>query len=137
MMMSAVLQHRIPDQAVVDALLGFLHLPHLFLEGGHPHQPAQGRYHAQQSVQAHHLRHLGLDKDNGLLRVNAGRQPVQGHFVDVGLNVGHVRRVFNGGQGVDVNDAVDAAVVLLQVHPVFQRPQVIAQVQPPGGAHPG
>ena len=30
------LQHRIANQAVVDALLGFVHLADLLLEGGHP-----------------------------------------------------------------------------------------------------
>ena len=131
------LQHRVAHQAVVDAFLGFLQLPHLFLESRHPQQPAQRRYHTEQGMQTHHLRHVGLDKEDGLLRVNAGGQPVQRHFVDVGSDFRHLPRVLNGGQGVDVDDAVDATVILLQIDPVFQGTQVVAQVQPPGGAHPG
>ena len=131
------LQHRIAHQPVVDAFLGFLQLPHLFLESRHPQQPAQRRYHTEQGMQAHHFRHMGLDKEDGLRRVNAGGQPVQGHFMDVGADFGHLARIFNSGQGVDVDDAVDAAVILLQVDPVFQSAQVVAQMQPPGGAHPG
>ena len=88
-------------------------------------------------MQGHHFGHVGLNEDDALFRVDAGSQPVQGHFQDIRLNLGHVPRVFNGGQGVDVNNAVDAAVVLLEFDPVFQGAQIVAQVKLSRGPHTG
>ena len=131
------LQHRVAHQAVIDRLLGLVHLPHLFLKGGHAHQPAQGRDHAEEGVQGHDLGDVGLDEDEAPFRIDAGGQPVEDHVVYVRPDDLGVAAGLHGGQGMHVHGAIDAVIVLLQVHPVLQGAHVIAQVQQPGGPHPG
>ena len=127
-------QHGVAHQTVAHRLLRLLHLPHLVLEGGHPHEPTEWGHHAQEGVQYHHLRYVGLDEDDALLRIDACGQPVEHHLMDVGpdLLCGlalHVR------EGVDVHGGVDAVVLPLEGDPVLQGAQVVADVQPPGWAH--
>ena len=46
---------------------------------------------------------------------------------------GEGRRVLGDGDGVQIDHAVDAVVLILQRHPVAQRPQVVADVDVPCG----
>ena len=62
------------------------------------------------------------------------RQPVQRHLVGV---LAQVLGGFHGGQGVQIHDAVDAVVFILQRDIILDRAQVIAQVLAPGGAGAG
>jgi hypothetical protein len=102
-----------------------------FLEGGQVGQLAQGGHHRQDGVQLGHLGHVRLDEDDALFRADAGGQPVQGHLVGI---FAQVVGVFNSGQRVQIHDAVDTVVLILQGDVILDRPQVIAQVLPPGGA---
>ena len=69
-----------------------------------------------------------------LLRADASRQPVQRHFVGV---LAQILGGLHRGQGVQIHDAVDAVVLILQRNIVLDRAQVIAQVLAPGGAGAG
>ena len=70
-----------------------------------------------------------------LVGVDARRQPVQDHLLDIWLYLGGIVGRLYGGEGVDVHRAIDAAIVLLKVYPVGQSAEVISQVELPGGAH--
>ena len=96
-------------------------------------QPS-GSHHAQEGVKYHHLRYVGLDEDDALLRIDACGQPVEHHLMDVGpdLLCGLALHVC---EGVNVHGGVDAVVLPLEGDPVLQGAQVVADVQPPGWAH--
>jgi hypothetical protein len=68
-------------------------------------------------------------------RVDAGGQPVDDHLPDAGLDA--LRVVVVGRQRVPVGREEQAGVLGLQLDPVFQDAVVVAEVEPPGGAHAG
>ncbi len=72
---------------------------------------------------------MRLDEDDRFLRADAGRQPIQRHLIGV---LHQILGAFDGGQRMDVDDAVNAIVLILQGHVILNRPQVIAQVLPAG-----
>ena len=80
------LKNRIAYQAVIHSFLSLVHLAHLVFEGWHTGQPAQGGDHAEQGVEGHDLRDVGLDEDNTLFWVNPGGEPVQHHIFYVWLD---------------------------------------------------
>ena len=86
-------------------------------------------------VEGHHLGHVGLNEDDAALRVQVRRQPVQHHLIDVGLNLPCILRRGNSGEGVDVHGTVDTFVAILEVNPVLERTQVVAEMKLAGGAH--
>ncbi len=81
------------------------------------------------------LGHERLDKQRAAFRIDARPDPI-GHVVEGVLDdlagIGVVAR-----QRVPVGDEVEAVVLLLQLDPVLQRANQVAQVQPSGGTHPG
>src|SRR5216683_6945341 len=81
------------------------------------------------------LRDLRLLKDDAFLRVEPDRQVVRGDFDHVLRHAARVRVV--AGQRVPVGDEVEAVVgrIVLQAHPVLQRAEVVADMQPAGGPH--
>jgi hypothetical protein len=80
------------------------------------------------------LRHERLDEERRALRVEAGAQPVGEHLDRV---AGHLRGVVVVGEGVPVRDEIEAVVRVLHLHPVVERPQVVAEVDLPRRTHPG
>src|SRR5712672_173486 len=78
---------------------------------------------------------LRLQKDDALLRIETGGQVVD-HDLDAVLGdsagVGVV-----AGQRVPVGYEVEAVVrrIVLQADPILQRAEIVADVQPAGGAH--
>ena len=91
----------------------------------------------RRGVQDHYFGDLRLGENNALLRVDTGGQPVQHHIFYVGLYLRILGGLFDGGESMDVDGTVDAAVLLLQLHPVLQRSQVVSQVQQARGTHTG
>jgi hypothetical protein len=77
---------------------------------------------------------MRLDKEYALMRVKASRQPVKQHLVDIFLQF---TGVFQRGQGVNVNYAIDAIVFILKFYIVLNSPQKVPQVLPAGGTGPG
>ena len=81
-----------------------------------------------------YLRDLRLDKENALFGVKPDRQPIKHHLIDVALEL---RCIGDGGEGVDIDAAVDALVLVLQLYPVLQSAEVVTDVLPAGGACAG
>jgi len=68
------------------------------------------------------------------LGLDARRQVERGDLPDLGAKLGGllVER-----DRVQVDDAENALVIALDSHPVFERPQIISDVQIPGRLHAG
>ena len=122
-------------QKGVGAQVLVLDVVDLLLIRGVAVEPAQGGDHPQGQGQFRVLRHVRLDKDRALLRVQPHRQPVQQGRVAV---LPRLRRFsVIGHQGVPVCQTVKAIVllVLLQFDKITQRPGHVSQVQRPRGPH--
>ena len=76
-----------------------------------------------------------LQKQGAFVRVQAGCQPIDHHFVDVFLD--DFSALVMRGQGVPVGYKIKTLHFRLQAHPVFQGAVVMAQVQGAGGTHAG
>ena len=85
-------------------------------------------------MQLHHLGYVGLDKEDALSGVKPDCQPVEYHLVDVALELAGV---CHRGQGVNVNGAVDAVLLVLEPHPVLDGSQVVAYMLTTRGAGSG
>ena len=66
--------------------------------------------------------------------VDAGGQVERGDLLDFGAQFGGV---LVHGDGVQVHDAENALVVVLDADPVLQRAEIISDVQVSGGLHSG
>ena len=126
------LQQRVAEEAV-GAEVAVLELLLLLLERRHALQPGERREHGQQQVQLGVLRHLRLDEQHAFLGVEAGAEVIDGDFPHPGANLSRIRVA--GGEGVPVGDEVEGLVVLLQLHPVIQGTEKVAQVQRAGRPH--
>jgi hypothetical protein len=85
-------------------------------------------------MQLGNLGSMRLGKKDALPGVEAGRQPVKRHLVDIPLQrTGILQR----GQGMDINNAIDTIILFLKVNIILYRTQVIAQVLPSGRTGPG
>src|SRR5580700_663353 len=80
---------------------------------------------------------LGLQEDYGLCEVEARRQVVDGDLDGIFGDGGGVRVI--AGERVPVGDEVEAFVswIGLQLDPILQRAEIVADVQTSGGAHAG
>jgi hypothetical protein len=81
------------------------------------------------------LRHLGLDEQRRLIRVDPGRQPVDHHVPST--TVRYLRAVVLRGQGVPVGNEKQAGIFMLKLDPVLQHAMVMTKMKRPGGAHAG
>ena len=68
------------------------------------------------------------------LGIDAGGQVERGHLLDLGAQLGGV---LVERDGVQVDDAEDALVVVLDAHPILERSQVISDVKISGRLHAG
>jgi hypothetical protein len=84
-------------------------------------------------MKLHYLRDMGLDKKDAFLRVKPSRQPVEHHLIYIFLQA---TGIFQCGQSMDINDAIDAIILILKADPILQRSQVVPQVLPAGGTSP-
>ena len=91
------------------------------LELGHAAQLTELRIAPEHPAQLRVLRHMALDKHDILLRIQTAgdvlRQLVDAPAAERG-------RILPDGDGVHVDDAVQAVVVVLQVDPVFNRAHI-------------
>ena len=71
-------------------------------------------------------RHVALNEDDGALRVDAGGEEGVGHLEGVAAQLG---ALLAHGDGVQIDDAVDAVVRLLHGDAVADGAQVVAEVQ--------
>jgi hypothetical protein len=76
------------------------------------------------------LRHGRLVEDDMLLRIDAGGDEGCGNRADLAAQVGMDQL---GGDGMQVDDAIDAVVVLLQRHELSDGAEIIAEMEIAGG----
>ncbi len=74
-----------------------------------------------------------LDEHHALLRIETGGQPVEENVDRIFFYARGVGVV--GGQGVPVGDEEEALVLVLHANPVFERADVVAEMQLAGGTH--
>ena len=116
-------QYRVVKQTGVDV---FRIARRFIFELGHTAQFAEIGVAVQRPTQLCVLRYVGLNEDGALFRVNTAgqiqRQGVERRFTQR-------LRVLTNGDGVLVNDAIDAVVVILHVNPLTQRTHVVTDGQ--------
>ncbi len=100
----------------------------------HALQPADRRDAGQHPGELGVLRHRRLHHDRGLLRIDARGQKQRGDLQDLGAQLG---RLLINRDGVQIDDAEDALVVVLDLDPVLQRAQIISDVQIAGRLNAG
>jgi len=110
----------------------FLILASLVLELGHTVEPSHGRFAPQHPTKLGVSRYMGLDKEDTFLGIKATGKISCGNLKGLIFKKG---RVLEDGDGVHVNDAVKAVVVLLQMYPVPQRAKIVAKGKRPSGLH--
>ena len=79
-------------------------------------------------------RNLALIEDDAPLRIDAGGKISRGDLARVCAQFGGVLPY---GDGMQVDDAVDAIVVVLQRDEVSDRPEIVSQVQVTGRLNAG
>ena len=80
------------------------------------------------------LRHLALVEDDVLLGVDAAGDEGRGDLARVGLQRD---RVLRHRDRVQVDDAIDAVEILLQLDEFDDRAEIVAEMQIAGGLHAG
>ena len=78
--------------------------------------------------------HLRLIENNMLARVDAGGNKRGGNFARIVAQFGWVLK---HGDGMQVDHAIKTWMLILQGHEIFDRTQIIAQVQVPRRLNPG
>ena len=127
------LQQRIPEEA--DARqIAVAQLLDLFLVGRHALEPRNRRDHLEQQVQLGVFRHQRLNEEGALLGIEPGADPVGDVVVGVRDDLAGIRIVRR--QRVPVDDAVERIVLGLQLDPVLERANEMAEMKFSGRAHP-
>jgi hypothetical protein len=106
---------------------------HVF-EGGHPFEARNGDQHFKEQIQLIGFRNRRLDEDGADVRVNADGEIIQHGLADEGWNLFDVLRLRFGGQRVQVRDDEEGVVLMLQSHTIFERADVMTEVQASCGA---
>ena len=75
---------------------------------------------------------LGLIEDDVLFRLDARREIGRCHLARV---VAQLFGVLPNRDGMQIDHAVNALVVVLQIHEIADRTQIVAQMQIAGGLH--
>ena len=121
-------EHRVVEQRHADALA--LLPGGLVLELRHAPQLAHVGDRVEDPHELGVRRHVALHEDDGALRVDArGEEQVD----EVDRVAPQLGALLAHGDGVQVDDAVDAVVRLLHGHPVADGAEVVAEVQRAGG----
>ena len=124
-------QHRIriePEHRLIAFFAGLL------LELGHSIKPAKRRHAIQQPSQLSMLRHAALVENDALLRIETRSQQTCSHLASAGAQG---RRILLDGNGMEVNNAVDAVIFLLHRDPILDGAEIISKVQITGRLHTG
>ena len=110
----------------------------LFLELRHAIEPAEAGDAVEYPGELGVLRDLALIEENALLgiepRGDIGRRHLADRLLQLGRTAPHVEALRDR---VQVDDAIDALVRLLQLDPLQHGPQIVAEVQAAGRLHAG
>ncbi len=106
----------------------------LFLELGHPVEPAERRHAAEQPAEFGMTADHALVEDDAMPRVDAGGDIGGGNLAG---RMAQFERVLRHRQRMQIDDAEDAFVIVLQRHPVADRPEIIAEMQVAGRLNAG
>ena len=117
-----------PNRSVFPVLARF------FLELRHTVQPTHPRDAIEDPSQFGVLDHGALREHGGTLRINAGGDEGRGGFARI---AGQIFRVELGGDGVHIDHAIEAVVIVLERDEVLKRAEIIAQMQAIGRLHAG
>src|ERR1041384_4686766 len=79
------------------------------------------------------LWYMRLRKNQTLFRIKPGSQPVECDLQRILFDLGSIRVI--GSQSMPVRQKERAVILLLHLHPVRQRADVVSQVQFPSRAH--
>ena len=124
-------QHRIVEQADRSV---FAILAGLVLELRHAVQPADARHAVQHPGEFGVFRHLALVEDDVLLRIDAAGDEGGGDFAGV---VAQLDRILRHSDRVQIDDAIDALMRVLQGDEFGDRAEIIPQMQIAGRLHTG
>src|SRR5271166_1139656 len=105
-------------------------LPRLLLELCHTVEPAERGEAAEQPGELGVRRHHALIEDDAALGVDPGGDIGSRDLARRGAQLGRILRL---GKSMQVDDAENAFVMVLQCHPIADRSQVIAEVKVAGG----
>ena len=105
-------------------------LARLFLELGHPVEPAEPGDAVEHPGQTRVIRVLALIEQDILFRVDAGGDIGGGHDARA---LAQIVGVLPLRDGVHVDHAIDALILALQVRPVADRAEIIAEMEVAGG----
>jgi hypothetical protein len=123
------------DRVGIEAQDGIvLLLARLFLELGHAVQPAERRVAGQDPVQFGMAGHRRLVEQDVLVRIDPRRDIGGRHLADI---VPQGFGVMINGHGVQIDDAENRVHIVLQLHPVLQCAEIIAEVELAGRLHAG
>ena len=125
-------EHGVPQEAVVAQVLGRDFLL-LFLVGGVAFQPAQRSDHGQKQMQFGRFFDFGLPVNGAFGRVQPHGQPVHHHVAHVFVDARSVGVV--AGQRVPVGHEEKGLRLVLHGHPVFERSEIMSDVQRTRGPH--
>ena len=124
-------QHRIGKQAggnIICMLLRF------HFELRHARQFAELRIAAQNPGEFRVLRHMGLDKHDVFLRVEAAGDILRKLLQ---TSAAQISRNLPDSNGVHIDDTIDALIFVLQLDPVFDRAHIRAKRQIAAGLDTG
>ena len=116
------------ERGVLAVLAGLL------LELRHAVHPADARHAIEDPGELGVLGHHRLVEDDLLLAVDAGRQEGRGDLARLGRQLLGVLRL---GDGVQVDHAIEAFVVVLQAREVADRAEIVAEMEIAGRLHAG
>ena len=109
-----------PDRGILAVFAGF------FLELRHPFEPAHAGHAIEDPGELGVLEDTALVEDDVLLRIDAGRQEGRRHLA---RRADQRRRILPHGDGMLVDDAIDAIVARLKLRETPDGAEIIAEVQ--------
>ena len=116
------------DRGILAVLAGF------FLELRHPVEPAEAGDAIEDPGELGVLGHLALVEHDVLCRIDAAGDERRGDLADGARQLG---RVLPDRDRVQIDDAIDAVVAVLQLDEALDGAEIIAEVQVAGRLHAG